>query len=141
MKIAIVTPYSDEPASWVARACTSVLEQTVPVTHVLVSDGPRRTDLTGVANSVSVHLELPTPASDSGATPRVIGGRWAVENGYDIVCYLDADDALDRVDRGLEGFGVAFLDHNGPAEASDGKCRADHSFAVGCVVLDPRRRR
>ncbi|MBT6137958.1 MAG: hypothetical protein HOH65_10830, partial [Rhodospirillaceae bacterium] len=82
-------------ASWVARACTSVLEQTVPVTHVLVSDGPRRTDLTGVANSVSVHLELPTPASDSGATPRVIGGRWAVENGYDIVCYLDADDALD----------------------------------------------
>jgi hypothetical protein len=92
MKIAIVTPYSDEPASWIARACASVLEQTVPGTHVMVSDGPRRTDL---PTSTSVHLELPAPVQDSGATPRTVGGRWAVANGYDIVCYLDADDALD----------------------------------------------
>lgn|GEM_PF-3894842 len=91
MKVAVITPYYREPDEWVAAMLDSVAAQTHPVTHVLVGDGVRRDGLDGDGR---VHMNLPQPVNDSGGTPRAAAGAWAVQNGFEMVVYVDADDRL-----------------------------------------------
>lgn len=93
MKVAVVTPYHAEPEAWVQALIRSVATQTHPATHILIGDGVRNDAYDGDGR---VHLSLPEATNDSGGTPRAVAGTWAVENGFDMVAYVDADDRIDR---------------------------------------------
>ncbi|MDF1791186.1 MAG: hypothetical protein P1U88_04705 [Thalassobaculaceae bacterium] len=92
MKVAVVTPYRDEPEAWVQAMIASVAAQSHRVTHVLVGDGLYNPAYDGDGR---INLSLSDAANDSGGTPRAAGGAWAVQNGYEIVVYVDADDRVD----------------------------------------------
>ncbi|HPO19917.1 MAG TPA: glycosyltransferase [Rubrivivax sp.] len=89
MKVAVVTPYFQEPPSWIERCMASVRAQTHPCTHFMVSDG----HALDVVDEAGVrHVRLGRAHADYGNTPRAIGGLLAVAEGFDAVCFLDADN-------------------------------------------------
>lgn len=62
------------------------------VAHLLVSDGQPQ----GWVDSVGVrHLRLDCSHGDYGNTPRSIGGLLAASEGFDAICFLDADNWLE----------------------------------------------
>ena len=67
----------------------SVAGQTYPCRHFLVADG--NSDA-GIAGRPVEHLILARPHSDNGNTPRAIGSLSAMNQGYDAIAYLDADN-------------------------------------------------
>lgn len=89
MKVAVITPYFQEPPSWIERCMASVRAQTHPCTHFMVSDGHAldAIDAAGVR-----HVRLGRAHADYGNTPRAVGGMLAVAEGFDAVCFLDADN-------------------------------------------------
>lgn len=89
MKVAVITPYFRESIDVLRRCHDSVLRQTHPCTHIFVSDGhPQPT----VGDWQVQHLRLPLAHGDYGNTPRGIGGVSALNQGFDAVAYLDADN-------------------------------------------------
>lgn len=92
MKVAIVTPYYKESEVLLRRCIRSVSEQTHPdVKHYFVADGFPRPDITtGVENLIPINL--PSAHGDYGCTPRGVGGLCALNEGADVVCFLDADN-------------------------------------------------
>lgn len=92
MKVAIVTPYYKESEVLLRRCIRSVSEQTHPdVKHYFVADGFPRPDITtGVENLIPINL--PSAHGDYGCTPRGVGGMCALNEGADVVCFLDADN-------------------------------------------------
>lgn len=89
LRVAVVTPYYREPAD-VLRTChESVRAQTHPCTHFLVADGHPQQD---VARWQAEHITLPKPHHDVGNTPRGLGALSAMNQGYDAVAFLDADN-------------------------------------------------
>ena len=97
MKVAVVTPYLNEPESTLERCHNSVLAQHHPATHFLVSDGGQRAP----ASWRGEHIHLPEPHRDGGCTPRFLGAVSAFNQGYDAVAFLDADNwySADHIDR------------------------------------------
>jgi hypothetical protein len=89
MRVAVVTPYFDEPDGWLAACLTSVEQQIPNATHILVSDGKPRAWLT---KTNVQHIILPAGHSDYGNTPRAIGSLSAVAQGFEAIAYLDADN-------------------------------------------------
>jgi len=89
MRIAVVTPYLDEPLAWLRRCHDSVRTQTRPATHFLVADGRPQA---AVADWDCQHIALPAGHEDWGNTPRMTGGLSAASQGFDAVLFLDADD-------------------------------------------------
>ncbi len=106
-RIAVITPIFTEPLPWIEQAVDSVRRQSHDCRHILVADGVERADV--VFDDVQV-LRLPSQANDGGATPRAIGGRAALEAGFDVIAYLDADDMLepDFTDEILRAFAAGF---------------------------------
>jgi glycosyltransferase involved in cell wall biosynthesis len=92
MKVAIVTPYYKEPDAILQRCIQSVLAQTHQDTWLyLVSDGFPKLDLTsGLRNVLTINL--PVAHGDYGCTPRSVGAVCALNEGADVVCFLDADN-------------------------------------------------
>lgn len=92
MKVAIITPYYKEPDAILRRCIESVLAQTHQDTkHYLISDGHPKPDVTsGVKNLSSINL--PVAHGDYGCTPRSVGAICALNEGADVVCFLDADN-------------------------------------------------
>lgn len=92
MKVAVVTPYYKEPDFIVQRCIQSVLTQTHHNTwHYLVADGHPKPNLTsGVRNLMAINL--PLAHGDYGCTPRGVGALCALNEGADLVCFLDADN-------------------------------------------------
>jgi glycosyltransferase involved in cell wall biosynthesis len=89
-RIAVVTPYYKE-ADDVLRQChNSVLGQTYPCDHIVVSDGHRNGMFDGAERTL--HVTLPRAHGDNGNTPRGVGSLLADSYGYDAVAYLDADN-------------------------------------------------
>lgn len=88
-RVAVITPYYKEPRPWLERCLASVRAQTHPVTHVVVADGHPQDwlDDSGVR-----HLRLDRAHADFGNTPRSLGAQLAVSEGFDAVCFLDADN-------------------------------------------------
>lgn len=90
MKIAVVTPYFREADEVLACCMNSVAAQTRPCTHVMAADGFPNPLVDGYATAV--HLKFPEAHGDNGDTPRGKGALWAIENGFDAVAFLDADN-------------------------------------------------
>ncbi len=89
MRCAVVTPYHTEPLWMLQRAHDSVRSQGVSVTHVLVADGHPRDEVDAWE---AVHLRLSASHGDNGNTPRSAGARWAQDQGFDQITFLDADN-------------------------------------------------
>lgn len=89
MKVAVITPYYKEPRAWLARCIESVQAQTHPCTHIVVADGFAQDWIDGQPVR---HLRLDRPHADYGDTPRALGGLMAANEGFDAVCFLDADN-------------------------------------------------
>ncbi|MBC1262505.1 glycosyltransferase [Synechococcus sp. BSF8S] len=88
-RVAVVTPYHNEPVEVLRRCHESVLAQTVPCTHVLVADGPGHAE---VAGWDCRHIVLGVGHADNGNTPRSLGGLAAMNEGFDAIAFLDADN-------------------------------------------------
>ncbi|HWU80168.1 MAG TPA: hypothetical protein VN158_08885 [Caulobacter sp.] len=91
MKVAIITPYHQESADILWRCHASVRAQTYPATHFMVSDGFPNA---AAAKWDVQHLRLPAAHADGGDTPRGLGALSALNQGYDAVGFLDADNWL-----------------------------------------------
>jgi glycosyltransferase involved in cell wall biosynthesis len=89
MKVAVVTPYFNEPHEWLWRCHESVLKQTYPATHLIVADG-RPSE--AVASWACQHTVLPVTHADGGDTPRGIAAISALNQGFDAIAFLDADN-------------------------------------------------
>lgn len=89
VKVAIVTPYHQEDLGKLWRCHASVRAQTCATTHFMVADGFPNPSLQdwGVQ-----HLRLPVSHADGGDTPRGLGALSALNQGYDAVGFLDADN-------------------------------------------------
>jgi predicted O-linked N-acetylglucosamine transferase (SPINDLY family) len=100
-RVAVVTPYYKERRAWLERCIESVKAQDYPVTHYMVADGFAQDWIDGAGVR---HLKLDQGHADFGNTPRAIGAQLAVSEGFDAICFLDADNwfAPDHVTRCLE---------------------------------------
>jgi glycosyltransferase involved in cell wall biosynthesis len=94
MKVAVITPYYSEGRYLLKRCIDSVAKQTYTnITHILVSDGfPSDYVLNhpDVKSGKIWHFKIPN-CGDYGDTPRAIGSAVASANGFDAICFLDAD--------------------------------------------------
>ena len=89
-KVAVVTPYYKETAAILKKCHDSVLGQTYPCDHIVVSDGHKNEFFEHKGRAL--HVTLPRAHGDNGNTPRGIGSMLADTYGYDVVAYLDADN-------------------------------------------------
>ena len=92
MKIAVISPYYKENQLLLERCINSVSTQTMECDHFLISDGHPQEWLKKLPLR---HIELGKSHNDFGNTPRGIGGQLAISEGYDAICFLDADNWLD----------------------------------------------
>ena len=88
MRVAVVTPYYKEPTDILRRCHDSVMAQTCPVTHIMVSDGHPNPE---VDQWNAIHVRLPG-SQYTGDTPRAIGALLASSMGFDAISLLDADN-------------------------------------------------
>ena len=100
-RVAVITPYHDEPVELLARCHRSVLMQEYPCTHVLVADGPGQT---AVSTWACRHIVLGVGHHDNGNTPRSIGALAAMNEGFDSIAFLDVDNwfAPDHIKRAID---------------------------------------
>ncbi|BBK40600.1 hypothetical protein STVA_06200 [Allostella vacuolata] len=89
MRIAVVTPYADEPAEWLAQGHASVRAQGVEAVHVLVADGQPDPAVAGWADQ---HIVLKHRHGDGGNAARMAGGLSAASQRFDAVTFLDPAD-------------------------------------------------
>jgi len=92
MRVAVVTPYFQEPDETLERCLGSVRRQDHPVTHILVADGHPRPL---IENAGVRHLRLDRAHADAGNTARGIGALLAVAEEFDAIAFLDADNWFD----------------------------------------------
>jgi len=92
MRIAVVTPYLNEPDRYLREAHDSVRAQTHPADHILIADGKPKPL---VESFQAAHVVLAGPNQDSGGTPRGVGSVLAATQGYDGVMFLDADNWME----------------------------------------------
>ena len=90
-RVAVLTPYFQEPLRVLRRCHHSVRNQTIKCSHIFVADGYARDELD--AWDIR-HLRLSVPNRDYGDTPRRLAGEVAMEEKFDAVLYLDADNWL-----------------------------------------------
>jgi glycosyltransferase involved in cell wall biosynthesis len=88
-RVAVITPYCTESPQLLQRCHASVLAQHYPCTHFLVADGPGLAELAGW---YCRHIVLGASHGDNGNTPRSIGALAAMNEGFDAVAFLDADN-------------------------------------------------
>lgn len=92
VKVAVITPYYKESADMLRRCMNSVKTQTHRNTvHYLVADG-FPSPAVNANGQVTKHITLPVSHGDNGNTPRGIGAICALNEGADIICFLDADN-------------------------------------------------
>jgi glycosyltransferase involved in cell wall biosynthesis len=135
MKIAVVTPYYNEPSNWLAACNESVRGQTHGCLHVMVADGAPRAEVDAFNAD---HIVLPRSHNDWGATPRLIGCYHAIGLGCDAVAFLDAD-CWYRRDH-IESL-VTLFSSTGASLVSSGRmlCRLDGSEMRACPLIDPEK--
>ncbi len=132
MRVAVVTPYYQEPRAWLERCIASVAAQTQPCDHILVADGHAQDwlDAAGVR-----HIKLDRGHADYGNTPRALGALLAVSEGYDAIAFLDADNwyAPEHVQRCAERAEASGADY---VTASRHWARADGSVMNVAIAED-----
>jgi hypothetical protein len=98
MRVAVITPYFREPLD-ILRAChDSVLRQSHACTHFMVADGFPQAE---ISSWEALHIVLGRSHDDAGNTPRAIGSLSAMNQEFDAVAYLDADNGYyaDHIER------------------------------------------
>ena len=113
MKVAVITPYYQEELATLRRCHDSVLRQTHDCTHFFVADGHARDELDGWD---AQHIRLPVAHRDFGNTPRGLGGISALNQGFDAVAFLDADNWY--ADEHVESLVSFCLEHDLPVAFS-----------------------
>jgi glycosyltransferase involved in cell wall biosynthesis len=89
MRVAVVTPYCNEPVDMLDQCHRSVANQSHNARHIMVSDGPSNPRV----QSWDVdHIALPRLHNDNGNLARCVGALHAQTEGYDAVAFLDADN-------------------------------------------------
>src|SRR5262249_33103168 len=88
-RVAVVTPYCGETPEILAKCCDSVRDQTFACAHVLVADGHPQP---WMEKWDGMHIVLPRAHQDNGNTARMIGAMSAVNQGFDAIAFLDADN-------------------------------------------------
>lgn len=88
-RIAVITPYYQEPLTLLRQCHESVRSQGGHVTHFMVADGHAKLE---IDEWQACHIKLPSSHGDFGNTPRGIGSMLAQSEGYDYITYLDADN-------------------------------------------------
>jgi hypothetical protein len=88
-RIAVITPYYRESLEVLRHCHDSVRTQTHACTHFMIADGHPQADVSGWK---AQHLILPHSHDDNGNTPRAIGSLSAMNQGFDAIAYLDADN-------------------------------------------------
>ncbi len=91
-RIAIVTPYWQEPRAVLENCLASVAAQSVACDHLLVADGAAQDWLDGAGVR---HLRLDRNHADHGNVARAMGALLAAGEGYDAIAFLDADNRID----------------------------------------------
>lgn len=92
MRIAIITPYWQEPRAVIERCIASVAGQSIACDHLLLADGAPQDWL----DTAPVrHLRLDRNHGDYGNVARGIGALLAAGEGYDAIGFLDADNRID----------------------------------------------
>lgn len=135
LRVAIVTPYFDKPLHMLQEAHASVLAQTYPCRHFLVSDGrPERE----IESWDADHIVLSRTHGDYGSTPTFVGTAAAAMQGFDLVTRLDSDNWY-RDDH-IQTL-VDLHARSGAAFLSTGRmlCRLDGSVMSPCPLTDPER--
>ncbi len=89
LRVAVITPYYREPLEMLRHCHDSVRTQFHPCTHFLIADGQPRPE---VSSWSAQHFVLPRAHGDVGNTPRCLGSLSAMNQGYDAVAFLDADN-------------------------------------------------
>ena len=89
MRVAVITPYCRESPDVLRQCCESVQRQSYPCTHFLVADGHPQDD---AATWGVQHLTLAQAHRDLGNTPRCAGSLSAMNQGFDALAFLDADN-------------------------------------------------
>lgn len=89
MNVAVITPYSKEDIEVLKQCHKSVARQTHKCTHIMIADG---FPLQQVIDWPVQHISLPSTHADNGNTPRSIGSLSAINQGFDAIAYLDADN-------------------------------------------------
>src|SRR5262245_29299152 len=86
-RVAVVTPYYQEKLEVLRDCLASVAKQTFRCDHFVVADGHPQELVTPAE-----HIILPRAHHDNGNTARAIGSLSAMNQDYDAVAYLDADN-------------------------------------------------
>ena len=115
------------------QAHDSVLAQTYPCRHLLVSDGRPKPEVDGWD---AEHLVLPRRTGDYGQTPTFVGAAAAAFQGFDLIAFLDSDNWYRRDH--VEVLADLHLS-TGAAFLSSGRmlCRLDGSVMAPCPLTDP----
>ena len=133
-RVAVITPYYQEPIDQLEQCHHSVLEQNEPCMHVLVADGHPQPKIN---QWQAEHVQLPRSHGDIGSTPRLIGCYHAIGLGVDAVAFLDADNwyRQDHISNLLEA-----IDQQKADFASSGRtlCRLDGSVMGPCPLTNPQ---
>ncbi|QPN61041.1 glycosyltransferase [Synechococcus sp. CBW1002] len=88
-RVAVITPYHNEPTPILRRCHESVLRQSSSCSHFFIADGPGNPELDSWDCR---HIILGKGHRDNGNTPRGIGSLCAMNEGYDAIAYLDVDN-------------------------------------------------
>jgi hypothetical protein len=89
MRVAVITPYYREPLDILRNCHQSVMNQTHPCTHFMVADG---FPVAEVATWPVRHNTLSAAHDDVGNTPRAVGSLCAMNEGFEAIAFLDADN-------------------------------------------------
>jgi glycosyltransferase involved in cell wall biosynthesis len=89
LRVAVITPYYREALSILRQCHDSVRTQTYPCTHFLIADGHPQEE---ISTWSAQHHTLARSHGDLGNTPRCLGSLSAMNQGYDAIAYLDADN-------------------------------------------------
>ena len=134
-RVAVITPYYKESLALLEQCHQSVLAQSEPCLHVLVSDGHPRPRIN---HWNAEHVRLPRSHGDIGSTPRLIGCYHAIGLGVEAVAFLDADnwygpDHIATLLAAMEREQADFV------SSSRTLCRLDGSVMGPCPLTDPER--
>ena len=92
-KIAVITPYNNEDFLLIKKANDSVLKQLddgFQCDHIIIVDGIDRDN--NLSKLKCYKIELNINHNNNGNTPRSVGTNFAINNKYDFIMYLDADN-------------------------------------------------
>lgn len=93
MRVAVITPYYKENIETIFDCHSSVIHQTYKnIRHFIISDGYPNPE---IDKWDCEHIKIP-PCADYGDSPRGIGAAIASAQGYDAICFLDADCWYDK---------------------------------------------